>query len=437
MLSTHPYRNWPLHVKLFTEEAVIAWKEACQDAQAHLPLGFTYTIELEGVDGKSGKVGSGRSGPISVKDAPRGGTCTFCNTYTLWGDVIRGCYRRKVGGITPEEDDMTDHSMGMNQDQVEGELCDSDSVPGPPRSPLKKPVKQKTKSQNLVAQPRSKSTLKKGARKTDVASSSEGESFDFDVSSSDEPSTATPRKRGRPPKSSSPTATATRQKASTSPTKKGKLPQLAVASPKKRGRPRKRSESFTSVALPPAKSPGDSEPFDSDSSAGDTPRKPGRPQKASPSAIPQPSALDEPASPRNRDKGASGAAAGSSNPPLSSVTAKRARGKPKLGKKAYSTTADIASDSSGEFFDFGGVGDASSEDDAPFVLAPLKYGKDPVQSRPVIAKAHPSTAPRSGEYPEGRDDARADTGAGLARAMSSMSVSSNAPSLSLCVEVSD
>lgn len=25
---------------------------------------------------------------------PRGGTCPACKTYTLWGDVIRGCYRR-------------------------------------------------------------------------------------------------------------------------------------------------------------------------------------------------------------------------------------------------------------------------------------------------------------------------------------------------------
>ena len=29
---------------------------------------------------------------------PRGGICTSCSTYVLWGDIIRGCYRRMTGG---------------------------------------------------------------------------------------------------------------------------------------------------------------------------------------------------------------------------------------------------------------------------------------------------------------------------------------------------
>jgi len=33
-----------------------------------LPTGFTCTLELKGVDGKSGHVGSGRRGPISVNN---------------------------------------------------------------------------------------------------------------------------------------------------------------------------------------------------------------------------------------------------------------------------------------------------------------------------------------------------------------------------------
>ncbi|KAG5720453.1 hypothetical protein E4T56_gene9380 [Termitomyces sp. T112] len=67
MISTHPYSTWPLHVKLFSDEAVAAWKAAARHS-APMPPGFTYSIELEGVDGKSGKVGSGRREPISVKD---------------------------------------------------------------------------------------------------------------------------------------------------------------------------------------------------------------------------------------------------------------------------------------------------------------------------------------------------------------------------------
>jgi hypothetical protein len=69
MISNHPYNTWPLHVKLFTEEAVKGWQDANKDVvMLPLPLGFTCSIELEGVDGQSGRVGSGRRGPISVQD---------------------------------------------------------------------------------------------------------------------------------------------------------------------------------------------------------------------------------------------------------------------------------------------------------------------------------------------------------------------------------
>ena len=69
MLSTHPYRMWPLHVKLFTDDAVRGWRDATKDIdELPLPRGFGCIVELEGVDGKSGKPGSGRQGPIDVKD---------------------------------------------------------------------------------------------------------------------------------------------------------------------------------------------------------------------------------------------------------------------------------------------------------------------------------------------------------------------------------
>jgi len=69
MITSYPYSNWPLHVKLFTTEAVKAW-EGSGRTNAHLPMGFTCAIELEGVDGKKAdvNVGSGRRGPIDVSD---------------------------------------------------------------------------------------------------------------------------------------------------------------------------------------------------------------------------------------------------------------------------------------------------------------------------------------------------------------------------------
>jgi structure-specific endonuclease subunit SLX1 len=70
MISVHPYNTWPLHVKLFTEDAVRGWNDTAEEVgeSAPLPIGFTTSTELEGVDGKSGKQGSGRKGPIEVTD---------------------------------------------------------------------------------------------------------------------------------------------------------------------------------------------------------------------------------------------------------------------------------------------------------------------------------------------------------------------------------
>ncbi len=67
MISRHPFNRWPLHVKLFTEEAVNHWAASARMPNvAPLPPGFTCAVELEGVDGKSGYPGSGRTGPIEV-----------------------------------------------------------------------------------------------------------------------------------------------------------------------------------------------------------------------------------------------------------------------------------------------------------------------------------------------------------------------------------
>ncbi|KAI0649833.1 hypothetical protein C8Q79DRAFT_350476 [Trametes meyenii] len=176
MISSHPYNTWPLRVKLFTEEAEKAWNNSSKDtSMLPLPQGVYVSTEFEGVDGKSGRAGSGRTGPIDVADAqfttehlkktseifmpghrlecsicheeiahnsdplavalcpamackavshlaclshrflseespassdiiPRGGTCKACHSYILWGDIIRGCYRRRQGGVAPENE---------------------------------------------------------------------------------------------------------------------------------------------------------------------------------------------------------------------------------------------------------------------------------------------------------------------------------------------
>ncbi|KAG9081748.1 Slx4p interacting protein, partial [Ceratobasidium sp. 370] len=210
MLPIAPYNTWPLHVKIFTQEAKLLWDEAQQPGlDTPLPRGFTYSVEYEGVDGKSpiptDQQLAARTGPIDVKDTqftlshidkyqaiidqgiplscslcrkdmtekrinhlsialcprttclalshltclaqsfresppkltrpliPRGGVCTECNKYVLWGDVIRGCYRRARGGLEEpaseqeieDDDDEEDRSEADDEDLVGqlGGLC--------------------------------------------------------------------------------------------------------------------------------------------------------------------------------------------------------------------------------------------------------------------------------------------------------------------------
>ncbi|KAG9124099.1 Slx4p interacting protein, partial [Ceratobasidium sp. 392] len=180
MLPMAPYNTWPLHVKIFTEEAKKLWDEVQQPGlDTPLPRGFTYSVEYEGVDGKASvsavQKSKARAGPIDVKDAqftlshidkyqtileqgialscsvccknvagkrmsfrgsapgpslpliPRGGVCKGCDKYVLWGDVIRGCYRRARGGLEkPASDEEVEEEDGEEETE-EARTEDSDN----------------------------------------------------------------------------------------------------------------------------------------------------------------------------------------------------------------------------------------------------------------------------------------------------------------------
>ncbi|RDX52473.1 hypothetical protein OH76DRAFT_160793 [Lentinus brumalis] len=255
MVSSHPYNTWPLSVTLFTEEAEKAWNHAAKAVgMPPLPSGLKVLTELEGVDGKSGKSGSGRTEPIDVTDdtftsehlhkastvfsagsalkcsicqepiqhdvdplsvalcpsssctavshlsclsrrfldaqpasssadiIPRGGTCKSCGTYVLWGDVIRGCYRRREGGVVPDAeledaDDRDDLGQLFGAD-FEDE--DEDAAPGPSKPSAPPRTKKRVK-------PRAGPSKSKGAPYSTLAahaSSDEREHFDLDAISS-------------------------------------------------------------------------------------------------------------------------------------------------------------------------------------------------------------------------------------------------------------
>lgn len=87
---------------------------------------------------------------------PRGGTCKSCNSYTLWGDIIRGCYRRHTGGA----------AVDLEDDDIEGEL-------GQDPTRVQQEQKKRTK------------TAMKSRSKTTTFTDAEEEIFDLDGINSD------------------------------------------------------------------------------------------------------------------------------------------------------------------------------------------------------------------------------------------------------------
>lgn len=143
---------------------------------------------------------------------PRGGTCKVCGNYTLWGDVIRGSYRRRAGAVAEEEEEDADVEVEVDdgdiflsdlsdrEDEVKpgfGEWGSRFICQGPLSmkhpiyitSGLKKKTRASSKSRGKTQ------TKEKSRKKKEIplalrgrSGSSDGESFDFDIGSSAESS---------------------------------------------------------------------------------------------------------------------------------------------------------------------------------------------------------------------------------------------------------
>ncbi|KAJ3864472.1 hypothetical protein EV359DRAFT_63978 [Lentinula novae-zelandiae] len=191
MISIHPYNLWPLHVKIFTPQALKIWdglagtqgkgkgkEKATNSAHAViLPRGFTHTVEFEGVDGELAG-GSGRFMPIDVQDdapmVPRGGNCPSCFDFVLWGDVVKGCYRRSAGGAVSVEEDEEALEKMYKSDSLAEDTSSHDHDPGRANNDNAKGKKRKAKR---VVSPRKKRE-REGC--IESSTSSLGEEFDFD-----------------------------------------------------------------------------------------------------------------------------------------------------------------------------------------------------------------------------------------------------------------
>ncbi|CAE6536951.1 unnamed protein product [Rhizoctonia solani] len=242
MLPIPPYSTWPLHVKIFTEEAKRLWDEVQEiETNQPLPEGLTVSVEFEGVDGTTAVPTSARAGPIDVKDTdfnlshiykyqslvnkgtqmpcsvcrseinvkhmdhlrvalcpqgsclavshldclarlfsehpsnppgliPRGGICEACDHYTLWGDVIRGCYRRARGGLQQPASEQESEGDSDNDNEENVPLGDElsshpeNQIGGSPRKPTRTPTVRIPTSRKGISAPVPRAA-KRGAQK--------------------------------------------------------------------------------------------------------------------------------------------------------------------------------------------------------------------------------------------------------------------------------
>ena len=124
---------------------------------------------------------------------PRGGWCDSCDAYILWGDVIRGCYRRREGGVTleaeqddaDEQDEDRDLRGQLFGDHREGE---GKHAAAPSKSTRSVTSRRSTKQSKARAGSASASRPAHFSALAPCSSNDEREHFDLDniSSSSDE-----------------------------------------------------------------------------------------------------------------------------------------------------------------------------------------------------------------------------------------------------------
>ena len=118
---------------------------------------------------------------------PRGGNCKSCESYVLWGDVIRGCYRRHQGGKAPELEESDGEEEGVEAEAQ----CDDpmeDLVPMVPVAPApRKAPHARVARDEIVKKPRGNPSKKPLSTKPTVRratavteNDSGGENFDID-----------------------------------------------------------------------------------------------------------------------------------------------------------------------------------------------------------------------------------------------------------------
>lgn len=124
--------------------------------------------------------------PQSSGLLPRGGNCRSCRSYLLWGDVIRGCYRRHQGGKASQLEE-SDREQGASEDGTWSDDPTEDLIPTMPVMPAPvKPPRVRIMEGEAVKRPRGRPSKKHIASNVTIkraavvaGNGSEGENFDI------------------------------------------------------------------------------------------------------------------------------------------------------------------------------------------------------------------------------------------------------------------
>ncbi|KAL1710386.1 hypothetical protein EV121DRAFT_192957 [Schizophyllum commune] len=284
---------------------------------------------------------------------PRGGHCRECKSYVLYGDIIRGSYRRAMGKAVVLEDD----EDGNGQEEVEEDISKEDGdlpVAGPSRAVRggSSSRGKRTPSPRKKTVTRGKTATASGKRAGKVAvvgnDSSEGEAFDFDVSGSSDEEDAPTIPRAKPvPKPTSRAAGKT--KATTASKAKPTMPSRPQGRPRKVAGGRLRKD---------AADTSEGEGFDFDvSGSSDEEIEAARATKPFSRATTKPASRAATMKPMSRARPPSRAV---NELPL--IPQKRPRGRPIKDANARGLHTDS---SVGEAFDFDGLRGSSEDDDIP------------------------------------------------------------------------
>lgn len=354
---------------------------------------------------------------------PRGGECSQCHNYVLWGDIVRGCYRRANGlhaGAAPPE---------IEEDP---DLSESAMLAV---SPLKKSTR-KGKGKEKVTGRAAAKRIVLGDIRTD---SEPGEFFDLDAVSSgteseeEEVPLAVRRKPGRP------------RKASLSPARLSMEDVLARI-------PAPGSSKLPQPVVPPLT-------MEDVMASIQPPTSPTKRPRAIPTQNPAPLASPSHTAKLTMDDVLLRIAL----PPPSPSKHKRLkltppRPKPKTPKRRLLHTKAAPNDDDGEFFDLNAISAGSEDEEDGVPPSPVLHRAGP--SRPAPSEVPPTPfiarQKRAAEVREAKltffdddvdadpDRGNSDSGSGelddslgLSRAMSVLSVSSGPNSPGAIIELSD